>query len=129
MAFSSFQKRKSFVGEKPEHFTIKNGSQLLNESVHLPAVESYAPVIKYIINSCASSGCNKDVDRFRVVLPTIDGIPAPSKTIEIDLKSLPDKELRARSECDFHSRSLETERPGFPERERGPRSVSPLRRL
>ena len=73
-------KKEVFVGEKPEHFYNKKpGSQLLNESVHLPAVESYAPVIKYIINSCASSGCNKDVDRFRVVLPTIDGITGAIK--------------------------------------------------
>lgn len=73
-------KKEFFVGEKPEHlFNGKTCSQFMNESVHCPAKECYAPLSKYVINSCEKMGCNDQVDRFRVVLPSVDGIADSSK--------------------------------------------------
>lgn len=73
-------KKEIFVGEKKEHyFNGKPMSQLIRESVLLPAAESYAPISQYIINSCKASGCSDQVDRFRVVLPTIDGLIGAAK--------------------------------------------------
>lgn len=73
-------KREVFVGEHPSHwFNKKPWSQLQRESIYLPAVESYAPLAKYIINSCDKMGCNSQVDRFKVVIPTLSGIDGAIK--------------------------------------------------
>jgi hypothetical protein len=68
-------KRRVFVGEQKEHwFKGKPWSQLKKESILLPAVESYAPLSKYIIDSCKELGCNDQVDRFKVQLDQLNNI-------------------------------------------------------
>lgn len=69
--------REIWVGEKPAHFYHgKPWSQLKRESIFLPAIESYAPLATYIINSCAENHCNDQVDRFKVQLDQLKGIGA-----------------------------------------------------
>lgn len=66
-----------WVGENKAHwFNGKPWSQLKRESVFVPAVESYAPLSQYIINSCAQNNCNDQVNRFKVQLDELKGIGA-----------------------------------------------------
>ncbi len=59
--------KQIFVGENPEtFFNNKPWSQVKEESVLLPAVESYAPLSVYIINSCKKMNCDSEVTRFRI---------------------------------------------------------------
>lgn len=62
-----------FVGEKTL-FNKKPWSQLKRESIYVPAVESYAPITEYIINSCKQANCNDQVDAYRVKLNSLNGI-------------------------------------------------------
>lgn len=55
---------KKFLGKKP-------WSQIQRESVLVPAKESYAPLARYIIDSCEKMNCNDDVQRFRVKVETL----------------------------------------------------------
>lgn len=69
-----------FVGENPEHFfNGKSWSQLRNESVYLPAKESYAPLAAYMINACKKNNCSSEVERFKVKLggPESGASPPP----------------------------------------------------
>lgn len=67
--------KEIFVGESPKtFFNKKPWSQLRRESILVPAVESYSPVSKYIINSCEKMGCNDQVQRFKVKLDSLNGI-------------------------------------------------------
>lgn len=67
--------REVYVGEKKEHFfNGKPWSQLKSESIYLPAVESYAPLSTYIINSCKQMNCSDDVTRFKVKLDSLSSI-------------------------------------------------------
>lgn len=64
--------RKIFIGENAPH--LLNGkpwSKIRTQSILLPAVESYAPLSAYIINSCKKMNCDDDVARFRVKLGTL----------------------------------------------------------
>lgn len=64
-----------FVGEDPAHWwSGKPWSQLKQESVYLPAVESYAPLSTYVINSCKKNSCSNEVDRFKIRLGPLDTI-------------------------------------------------------
>lgn len=65
---SIITRKQIFVGEDKAHwYDGKPWSQLRRESVYLPAQESYAPLSKALINFCAQSDCNDDVDKFRVI--------------------------------------------------------------
>ena len=67
--------KEIYVGEKPDHlFNKKPWSQLKRESVFVPAVESYAPLATYIINSCKENNCNDQVDRFKIRLDSLSSI-------------------------------------------------------
>ncbi len=67
--------KEIFIGEKKEHwFNGKPWSQLKSESIFVPAVESYAPMATYMINSCEKLKCNDDVDRFRVKFDSLRGV-------------------------------------------------------
>ena len=69
-----------FVGEAEKfRFNGKPWSQLRSESVYLPAEESYAPLAKYIINSCKQNNCDEQVNRFKVKLDSLNGIPGSVK--------------------------------------------------
>ena len=64
-----------FVGENSNHlFKNKKWSELRAESVYVPAVESYAPLSTYIINSCNKMGCNTQVDQFTIKLDSLNGV-------------------------------------------------------
>lgn len=52
----------------------KSWSKLKEESAYLPAVESYAPLSTYIINSCNKMHCSDQVDRFKVKLDSLNGV-------------------------------------------------------
>lgn len=68
-------KKQIFVGEKKEHwFMGKPRSQIIRESIYVPAKESYAPLAQYIINSCEKMKCNDQVDRFKVQLDELGQI-------------------------------------------------------
>jgi len=67
--------REIFVGEAKGHwYANKPWSQLREESAYLPAVESYAPLAAYIIDSCKKMNCSDQVTRFKVKLDSLNGI-------------------------------------------------------
>lgn len=69
-----------FVGENPKFwFKGKPWSRLRRESVYLPAEESYAPLATYVINSCKQNNCDDQVNRFKVKLDGLNGIPGAIK--------------------------------------------------
>lgn len=62
-----------YVGEDKAHwFNAKPWSQLRAESVLVPAIESYAPIATYMINSCKKAGCSDQVDRFKVKIDAVN---------------------------------------------------------
>lgn len=64
-----------FIGELPEHFfNGKPASQIKEESILMPADESYSPMVTYIINSCKALNCNSDVTRFKVKIESLKNI-------------------------------------------------------
>lgn len=64
-----------YVGDLPAHqWKGKTWTSLKDESVHFPAVESYAPLATYLINSCKRFNCNASLDAFRVKLNSLNGI-------------------------------------------------------
>jgi hypothetical protein len=67
--------KELFIGEKPEHYLDKKPwSTIVQTSVMLPAIESYSPLSKYIINSCKKMNCNDQVDRFKIKLDSLNGV-------------------------------------------------------
>lgn len=67
--------KEIFVGELPEHlYSGKKASELMNESVFLPAKESYAPLATALINFCKKTNCNSDVTKFKVRLNTLQPV-------------------------------------------------------
>lgn len=67
--------REIWVGEKKEHFyNGKPWSQLKRESIFVPAVESYAPLTTYLIDSCKKMDCSEEVDRFKVKIDELTAI-------------------------------------------------------
>jgi hypothetical protein len=66
-----------YVGEAvAAQFNGKPWSQLKRESVYVPAVESYGPLVTYIINACKKMNCSDQVDRFKVKLDSLAGVRA-----------------------------------------------------
>lgn len=64
-----------YVGDAAGHgWKNKTWTELKQESVHLPAVESYAPLSTYMINACAKFKCNANLDAFRVKINSLNGI-------------------------------------------------------
>lgn len=79
--------KEIFVGENPEtFFNGKSWSQLKDESVYLPAVESYSPLATYVINSCKKMECAGEVTRFKI---KFDGLP--NGDIKEEIKGPQDK--------------------------------------
>ena len=67
-------KKQIFVGDKSHLFNNKKWSDLIPEMVLVPAQESYAPLLQYIINSCEKMNCNDQVDRFKVQLDELKAV-------------------------------------------------------
>lgn len=78
--------KEIYIGDSEAHrFNGKPWSQIRDESILVPAKESYAPIAAYMINSCKKLNCNDDVARFKVKVDTLksigcitnDGQPVP----------------------------------------------------
>lgn len=52
----------------------KPWSLVKEESIYLPAVESYAPLSTHIINECQKIKCSAQVDAFKIKLDSLNGI-------------------------------------------------------
>lgn len=77
--------KEVFVGENTVLMpSKKKWSQLKAEAILIPAVESYAPLVAYIINSCKQNNCNDQVDAFKVKLDSLNGV---STVIQQDLQT------------------------------------------
>ncbi len=64
-----------YIGEESTHlFNGKKWSELKSESIYVPAVESYAPISEYIINSCKKMNCSNDVTRFKVKIDKLKNV-------------------------------------------------------
>lgn len=64
-----------YVGDAAQHlYKGKPWSALKAESVYVPAVESYAPLATYLINTCKRFNCNTELDAFRVKLNSLNGV-------------------------------------------------------
>lgn len=71
---------ESFIGEnEPHRLNGKPWSQIKRESALIPVTESYAPLAKYIIDSCAKMNCSEDVTRFKIKLDALNGIASALK--------------------------------------------------
>ena len=67
--------KEFFLGEQAGHWLNgKPWSKIRQQSVYLPAAESYAPLETYIINSCEKMGCDSDVTKFKVKLDSLNGV-------------------------------------------------------
>jgi hypothetical protein len=67
--------KEIFIGELEAHqFNKKPWSKLKRQAVYLPAVESFSPVEKYMINACHKMQCNDQIDRFKVKLDSLNGV-------------------------------------------------------
>lgn len=67
--------KEAFIGENQGHWLNgKTWSKIRSQSAYLPAVESYAPLATYIINSCKKMGCDSDVEKFKVKLDSLNGV-------------------------------------------------------
>ena len=65
--------RKKYIGNKKEnHFNGKSWKQIKEQSILVPAEESYAPLATYIINSCKKANCDKDVNRFKIKVESLE---------------------------------------------------------
>lgn len=72
--------KEIFVGEDPKNQPGgKPWSQLKAESVYVPAVESYAPLATYIINSCKKNNCDSTVTGFKINLDKVVATSPPSQ--------------------------------------------------
>lgn len=64
--------KEAIIGEKPgTWFNGKPWSKLKEQSVYMPAEESYAPLAAYAINACKKMNCSNDVNRFKVKLNSL----------------------------------------------------------
>lgn len=64
-----------FVGDKEEnYFEGKPWSMLRDESILVPAQESYAPLATYLINTCAKYKCSDEINRFKVKIDSFEGL-------------------------------------------------------
>lgn len=62
-----------YVGESTL-YNKKKWSEIKQESIYVPAIESYAPLKTYIINSCKKMKCDSQVDAFRIKIDSLNGI-------------------------------------------------------
>jgi hypothetical protein len=69
--------RVQYVGESEKyHLYGKPWSVILREMILMPS-ESYAKAKAYIIKNCKKHGdCNRDIDKWRIKLDSLDSIPA-----------------------------------------------------
>lgn len=64
-----------YVGDAPNHgWKGKTWTEIKSESVHVPAIESFAPLETYLINTCRKFKCNSQLDAFRIKLDSLNGI-------------------------------------------------------
>lgn len=67
--------KEIYIGDHAPHlFNGKTWSEIKLESIYVPAVESYAPLSNYIINSCKKMNCDKQVDAFKIKLNSLDAV-------------------------------------------------------
>lgn len=67
--------KEIYLGEGLAHLLNKKPwSAVRAESVYVPAVESFAPIETYIINSCKKMNCNNQVDAFKIKINSLNGI-------------------------------------------------------
>ena len=67
--------KEVFIGNNPvNYFNGKSATQIKEESILMPAVESYSPMVTYIINSCKALNCNSDVTKFKVKIDSLNSI-------------------------------------------------------
>lgn len=65
--------KEEFIGEAPEHGLKGKPWHMVHEqSILLPAEESYAPLAAYIINSCKKANCSKDTQKFKEKLDSLE---------------------------------------------------------
>jgi len=65
--------KEYFVGEKTL-FKGKKWSQLKEESLMCPALECYAPLAAHLIKECKKSGCDSDIEKFKIKVDSFSGI-------------------------------------------------------
>lgn len=64
--------KEIFIGEdEANRFNGKTWSGLKEESILLPAEESYARLSDYLINACKKMDCSEDVNRFKIKLDSL----------------------------------------------------------
>lgn len=67
--------KEIYVGENEKtHLNKKPWSKIKAAAIYVPAVESYAPLSTYIINSCKKMNCSDDVTRFKIKLDSLNGV-------------------------------------------------------
>lgn len=67
--------REVYIGDLPKNqLNGKTWTQLKAEAVFMPAVESYAPMSTWIINTCKVASCSSEVDAFKIKLNSLNGI-------------------------------------------------------
>jgi hypothetical protein len=67
--------RRKFIGNKKEnYFNEKSWDTLKEQSILVPAEESYAPLAAHIINSCKRSNCNKQINKFKVKIDELESV-------------------------------------------------------
>lgn len=72
--------KEQFIGEAPEtHLNKKPWSKIKQQSIYLPAQESYAPLATYIINACKKMNCSNEVTKFKVKLDSLNGVAGVAK--------------------------------------------------
>lgn len=82
--------KEIFIGEKaPNLFNGKTWTEIKSSSVYLPAKESYAPLVTYIINSCKKANCDEQVDKFKIKIDSLKGITEAAKETISDNGVLP----------------------------------------
>lgn len=67
--------REVYIGEnKANLFNEKAWSKIHSTAILVPAVESYAPLSTYIINTCKKMDCSDQVDAFKIKLDSLNGV-------------------------------------------------------
>lgn len=64
-----------YIGEDKKNWVDlgkgkKSWSQISDEAIRVPA-ESYEKIAEYMINSCEKTGCNADLNRFKVKIDSV----------------------------------------------------------
>ncbi len=69
--------KEVFVGEESHFLNGKPWSEIEATSVYVPVEESFAPLKKYLLDSCKKMGCQKDLGAFRLPLEVAKPTPVP----------------------------------------------------